>query len=140
MCPEVCNDSGLCHISVRARIIEKEVFTTGAGSKFEYNKRAECNGYKKRCIKKIPAGKFRHDGAEHRCYSGDAKDNIHTCGVKCKSWCATLLIFYSFKIWMLLHCNCLILLYIVYSVDISVKIHMIIIGKMEHFMIVCMEI
>ena len=78
-------------MNVEKKIIEKQTLTTGAGSKIEYDSYAECNGEKKRCCKKIPAGKFRHDGEDHRCYSGDPKDHLHSCTVKCDSWCVIYL-------------------------------------------------
>ena len=65
-------------MNIKRKIVEKETFTTEAGSKIEYDSDVECNGEKKRCCKKIPAGKFRHQGKDHRCYSGDAKDNIQS--------------------------------------------------------------
>ena len=77
-------------MEVVKKIVEKETYVSGAGSKIEYDSYAEVNGETKRCCKKIPAGQFRHKGADHRCYSGDPKDSIHTCEEKCDSWYASL--------------------------------------------------
>eukprot|EP01083_Nonionella_stella_P124111 374515_1 len=84
-CPHKCNETGLCSVDIKRKIIEKEVFTTGAGSTIEYDSYAQVNAEKKRCCRKIPIGKFYHEGTDHRCYSGDPKDNIHTCDETCDS-------------------------------------------------------
>ena len=84
-CPHECTEEGICRIEVMRRIVEQRAtFITGGGSKIEYDAYAEVNAEKRRCAIRIPVGKFRHDGDEHKCYCGDRRDNIHTCDEQCE--------------------------------------------------------
>ena len=131
VCPEVCNENGLCAVDVRRSILERKQLKIGDGDKIEYDSYAECNAGKNRCCKKIPAGKFRHDGEEHRCYLGDPKDNIHTCTERCSQWydCCIHDLSNSFYIGFAL-----------YSVDIIVRENTDIMRKQDHSMTVSMVI
>eukprot|EP01083_Nonionella_stella_P165863 552908_1 len=80
-CPEKCREGGLCHVEIKKKIVKKEMFIGKAG-KFEYDSYADVNATRKQCYRKIPIGKFKHDGDDHRCYD-ESKENVHTCDVAC---------------------------------------------------------
>ena len=84
-CSHSCSVKGNCKVEMTRLIVEKEVFETGAGSKIEYESFAEANGGKKRCHRKIAVGHFKHSGDDHKCYSGKASENVHSCDVSCES-------------------------------------------------------
>ena len=81
-CPKRCTEEGVCHVEIKRKFVENKIFTTGAGSKIEYEAYAEANAERLRCVIPIPVGKFEHDGDDHRCYRGDNKP-VHTCLEKC---------------------------------------------------------
>ena len=87
-CPEECTEDGVCKVEVQRKVVEKATLVTGAGAKIEYDAYAEVNAEKKRCAQRIPVGKFRHDGDDHRCYDLSGDRVIHTCDVQCDS-CGT---------------------------------------------------
>ena len=82
-CPQECTEHGNCKVEVQRKVVEKATIVTGAGSTIEYDAYAEVNAERKRCAQRIPVGKFRHDGDDHKCWSGERV--IHTCTEQCDS-------------------------------------------------------
>eukprot|EP01084_Bolivina_argentea_P258876 436609_1 len=88
-CPEYCTELGNCRVEVQRKIVEKETFVTGGGSKIEYDSYAEVNAEKRRCCVVIPVGKFQHaapNDSSHKCYEECYEGKkLHTCEEKCDS-------------------------------------------------------
>ena len=89
-CPEPCKEGGWCYV-IFEQNFEEKIYKSRGGSTIKYDSYTEPKGFKKPCAFRIPAGKFKHDGNDHKCYheEKEQKDNQkirHTCTETCDSW------------------------------------------------------